>query len=169
MTTHSMEEAEALCDRLAIQVSGQLRCLGTPFHIKDKYGCGYQLEIFCHRPTSESAWQMQAEALQAFVLSRISSKAKLLENHAGRFLFQLPPAGHEGLSLGQVFVAMQSSKQFLGISDYSLMQPSLEQVFVRFAKEQEEATQDGQMQEREDIFQRSASSASSSSDSGASR
>merc|ERR1719230_1730151 len=46
LTTHSMEEAEALCDRLAIQVKGQLRCLGTPMQIRNKYGFGYQLEIY---------------------------------------------------------------------------------------------------------------------------
>merc|ERR1711981_1372347 len=49
LTTHSMEEAEALCDRIAIQVKGQLRCLGTPMHIKHKYGSGYQLELFMSR------------------------------------------------------------------------------------------------------------------------
>lgn len=29
LTTHSMEEAEALCTKLAIQVEGNLRCLGS--------------------------------------------------------------------------------------------------------------------------------------------
>merc|ERR1712060_454374 len=47
ITTHSMEEAEALCDRIAIQVKGQLLCLGTPSHIKALYGSGYQLELVC--------------------------------------------------------------------------------------------------------------------------
>merc|ERR1712150_67613 len=45
ITTHSMEEAEALSDRIAIQVKGQLRCLGTPLHIKSRYGSGYHLEL----------------------------------------------------------------------------------------------------------------------------
>ena len=40
LTTHSMEEAGALSSRMAIQVMGQLRCLGTPMHIKHKYGAG---------------------------------------------------------------------------------------------------------------------------------
>ena len=40
LTTHSMEEAGALSSRMAIQVMGQLRCLGTPMHIKHKYGTG---------------------------------------------------------------------------------------------------------------------------------
>merc|ERR1711972_666519 len=45
LTTHSMEEAEALSDRLAIQVAGRLRCVGSPAHIKATYGSGYQLEL----------------------------------------------------------------------------------------------------------------------------
>merc|ERR1719326_597950 len=54
LTTHSMEEAEALCDRIAIQVKGQLRCLGTPMHIKHKYGSGYQLELLFKPPHGSS-------------------------------------------------------------------------------------------------------------------
>ena len=34
LTSHSMEECEALCDRLAIMVSGRFQCLGGPQHIK---------------------------------------------------------------------------------------------------------------------------------------
>ena len=30
LTTHSMEEAEALCDRLGIFVGGRLQCVGNP-------------------------------------------------------------------------------------------------------------------------------------------
>merc|ERR1712139_719871 len=45
LTTHSMEEAEALSDRLAIQVKGRLRCVGSPDHIKNTHGAGYQLEV----------------------------------------------------------------------------------------------------------------------------
>jgi ABC-type multidrug transport system ATPase subunit len=30
LTTHSMEEAEVLCDRLGIFVDGQLQCIGNP-------------------------------------------------------------------------------------------------------------------------------------------
>lgn len=75
LTTHYMEEAEAVCDRVAIMVSGQLRwappphphppnnpgsscrpylsrpllsparCIGTIQHLKGKYGRGYSLEV----------------------------------------------------------------------------------------------------------------------------
>lgn len=40
LTTHSMEEAEALSSRLGIMVKGNFQCIGTPQHIKNKYGEG---------------------------------------------------------------------------------------------------------------------------------
>ena len=38
-----MEECEALCTRIAIMVNGELRCLGSPQHLKNKFGEGYTL------------------------------------------------------------------------------------------------------------------------------
>ena len=40
LTTHSMEEAEVLCDRLGIFVDGQLVCIGNPKELTSRYG-GY--------------------------------------------------------------------------------------------------------------------------------
>jgi ATP-binding cassette subfamily A (ABC1) protein 5 len=45
LTTHSMEEADALCSRVGIMVKGELRCLGSTQHLKNKYGAGYVLEV----------------------------------------------------------------------------------------------------------------------------
>ena len=45
MTTHSMEEADALCSRVGIMVKGELRCLGATQYLKNKYGAGYMLEV----------------------------------------------------------------------------------------------------------------------------
>jgi ATP-binding cassette subfamily A (ABC1) protein 3 len=38
ITTHSMEEAEALCTKMGIMVGGKFVCFGSSSHIKDKYG-----------------------------------------------------------------------------------------------------------------------------------
>lgn len=40
-----MEECDALCTRLAILFSGRFMCLGSPQHLKNKYGQGYTLII----------------------------------------------------------------------------------------------------------------------------
>ncbi|KAG2483446.1 hypothetical protein HYH03_017700 [Edaphochlamys debaryana] len=45
LTSHSMEECEALCSRLTIMAGGRLRCLGTPQHLKGRFGGGYLLEV----------------------------------------------------------------------------------------------------------------------------
>ncbi len=38
LTTHSMEEADILADRLSVMVKGKLKCVGTSFYLKHKYG-----------------------------------------------------------------------------------------------------------------------------------
>lgn len=45
LTTHSMDECEALCPRIGIMANGKLRCLGSAQHLKTKFGKGYQLEL----------------------------------------------------------------------------------------------------------------------------
>jgi ABC-type multidrug transport system ATPase subunit len=165
LTTHSMEEAEALCDRLAIQVQGQLRCLGTSAHLKRRYSSGYQLELIMRSGGSTEPAQGQgppppgtpgdtdatpqriksfadgpSEKVMTFVREQVSAGAKLLENVANHYLFQLPPRGEEGgVALSHVFRVVESQKEALGIQNFSVTQPSLEQVFLRFAKEQTDA------------------------------
>ncbi|CAD2213753.1 hypothetical protein ADEAN_000119600 [Angomonas deanei] len=43
LTTHHLEEVEALADRVAIMAGGRLRCIGSLAHIKEVYGCGYEI------------------------------------------------------------------------------------------------------------------------------
>lgn len=43
LTTHSMEEADVLGDRIAIMARGRLRCIGSSIHLKHRFGSGYQV------------------------------------------------------------------------------------------------------------------------------
>lgn len=45
LTSHSMEECEALCTKIAIMRKGRLRCLGSVQHLKNRFGAGYVLEV----------------------------------------------------------------------------------------------------------------------------
>lgn len=45
LTTHSMEEAEALCTKMGIMVNGELKCLGNIQRLKNRFGDGYELEV----------------------------------------------------------------------------------------------------------------------------
>jgi ATP-binding cassette, subfamily A (ABC1), member 3 len=53
LTTHSMEECEALCSRIGIMVGGVLRCLGSAQRLRTRYGRGYQIEIGMVIPSPE--------------------------------------------------------------------------------------------------------------------
>jgi ATP-binding cassette, subfamily A (ABC1), member 2 len=45
LSTHHLDEADLLSDRLAIISSGELQCVGTTMYLKRKYGEGYNLII----------------------------------------------------------------------------------------------------------------------------
>ena len=45
LTTHSMEEADMLCDRIAIMAEGRLAAGGTPMDLKQRFGVGYRLTV----------------------------------------------------------------------------------------------------------------------------
>jgi len=86
LTTHSMEEAEALATKMAIQVEGNLRCIGSSQHIKSKYGGGYEIEIKVNLPTKEVIAQT-VKALR-------SKPNALLNYHGVRELLQNAGAAH---------------------------------------------------------------------------
>merc|ERR1719253_2383432 len=105
ITTHSMEEAEATCDRIAIQVTGRLRCLGSALHLKNKYGSGYQLEVRLAK--KKAAEGDRHKQLTAFLTEALSPNVQVLEAHEDRYLYQLPSCQEEGISLGRIFSKLQ--------------------------------------------------------------
>lgn len=45
LTTHSMEEADALSDRIGIMFGGRLRAVGSPYGLKQRFGKGYKVDV----------------------------------------------------------------------------------------------------------------------------
>lgn len=45
LTSHLMDECEALCTRLAIMVNGEFQCIGSVQHLKNKFSLGFNLTI----------------------------------------------------------------------------------------------------------------------------
>jgi ABC-type multidrug transport system ATPase subunit len=128
LTTHSMEECEALCHRIGIMVGGRLRCLGTAQHLKSKYGSGYQLDV---NGEAEKGDHVYNGVLELF------PGARLLERHDSVMKFQLSGDYASG-SLADIFEKMEQNKRELCIIEYSVSQTSLEQIFIHFAKQQDE-------------------------------
>jgi ATP-binding cassette subfamily A (ABC1) protein 3 len=61
LTTHNMEECEALCTRVGIMVGGTMRCLGSVTHLRARYGRGYQLEIKLADPEPAATFALMRE------------------------------------------------------------------------------------------------------------
>lgn len=58
LTSHSMDECEALCTRLAVMVRGMFQCLGSVQHLKSKFARGYQLQLKVTEGSGELAMQL---------------------------------------------------------------------------------------------------------------
>uniref|UniRef100_A0A182WCA7 ABC transporter domain-containing protein n=1 Tax=Anopheles minimus TaxID=112268 RepID=A0A182WCA7_9DIPT len=131
LTSHSMEECEALCTRLAIMVNGEFKCLGSTQHLKNKFSKGFLLTVKVARGTAE-AQQKRVAGVKDFVMSRFNG-AVLKEEYEDSLTFHIPVTD---LKWSQMFGLMEGSKDALEIEDYALGQTSLEQVFLFFTKYQ---------------------------------
>ncbi|XP_053550667.1 phospholipid-transporting ATPase ABCA3 [Bombina bombina] len=128
ITSHSMEECEALCTRLAIMVNGQLKCLGSPQHLKGKFGSGYTLLA----KTSKGGEELKA--FKEFV-EVIFPGSILKHEHQGMVHYHLTS---QELSWAQVFGILEKAKEKFELEDYCVSQISLEQVFLSFSHFQQE-------------------------------
>ena len=128
LTSHSMEECDALCGRLAIMVNGQLKCLGSPQRIKDKYGDGYSmiLKVTGATPDIEPAKKFVAEQFPG---------ATLKESHHGYLRYQIERSFMQSLSA--IFKLLEDAKVQLRLEDYMVSQTSLDEVFCNFANLQD--------------------------------
>uniref|UniRef100_A0A673YGE2 P-type phospholipid transporter n=1 Tax=Salmo trutta TaxID=8032 RepID=A0A673YGE2_SALTR len=126
LTSHSMEECEALCTRMAIMVNGRFRCLGSVQHLKNRFGDGYTIIL------RVAGADPDLPPVMKFIESELPGST-LKEKHRNMLQYQLPSSL---TSLAHIFSILAKNKDLLRIEDYSVSQTTLDQVFVNFAKDQ---------------------------------
>jgi len=144
ISTHSMSEAESLCDRVGIMVGGRLRCLGTIQQLKRKYAHGFSVHLRT-RNQSECVAAVKTFIVSVFhtpgeaperkggagqgtaSLGDQDQVVRLVEEYGGQLRFWVP-AGLVRLS--SFFRSMEGAREGLHIEEYSISPPSLEQVFL---------------------------------------
>lgn len=67
LTSHSMEECDALCTRLAIMVNGAFQCIGSRQHLKNKFAKSYLLVILMRH---EVRYQLTSNAIDVMMTVR---------------------------------------------------------------------------------------------------
>ncbi|XP_047316812.1 ABC transporter A family member 7-like [Impatiens glandulifera] len=122
LTTHSMEEAEHLCDRLGIFVDGSLQCIGNPKELKARYGGSYVFTM-----TTSSSHEEEVEVL----VKNLSPNANKVYHLSGTQKFELPK---QEVRIAEVFRAVENAKSRFVVQAWGLADTTLEDVFIKVAR-----------------------------------
>ncbi|VVD02003.1 unnamed protein product, partial [Leptidea sinapis] len=126
LTTHFMDEADILGDRIAIMSGGRLQCVGTPYFLKKHYGIGYKLTI-----VKEDGCKVQ-DVTKFFK----TYAPDLRENtNIGSELTYIIPNEHVK-QFPEMLKKLEEQKTALKISSYGLSVTSLEEVFMKAGAEE---------------------------------
>uniref|UniRef100_A0A671VNP6 P-type phospholipid transporter n=1 Tax=Sparus aurata TaxID=8175 RepID=A0A671VNP6_SPAAU len=120
LTSHSMEECEALCTRMAIMVNGRFQCLGSVQHLKNRFGDGYTIIL----RLTDSKSDPDSCSISAYMKKSFPS-IELKERHQNVLQYQLPS---HACCLARVFDVLANNYDELGILDFSVSQTTLDQV-----------------------------------------
>jgi ABC-type multidrug transport system ATPase subunit len=128
LTTHSMEEADVLGDKIAIMSKGRLKCVGNSLHLKTKYGSGYRLSLV----TTDHQSQRVIE-----IMNELLPEASLQTSNAGYLVFSLDT--HDLDKSAQAFAALRtatyedagSQMELPLINDWGIANTTLEDVFIQ--------------------------------------
>ncbi|XP_017165744.1 ATP-binding cassette sub-family A member 1 isoform X4 [Poecilia reticulata] len=126
LTSHSMEECEALCTRMAIMVNGRFKCLGSIQHLKNRFGDGYTVIV------RVGGSPPALRPVEDFVRLTFPDSV-LKEKHHNTLQYQLP---YTQGALASIFSQFTINQGRLAVEDYSVSQTTLDQVFVNFARHQ---------------------------------
>ncbi|KAJ8600222.1 hypothetical protein CTAYLR_001942 [Chrysophaeum taylorii] len=167
LTTHSMLEADVLCDRIAIMTYGQIKCLGTPSHLKARYTSGYDLVLklddsyFARRNVSHDASEEDEDnkaerPARSFEEAKLrvddfidrafsdhDSKPRLVGADAGTLTYELGSGGEKARLDGLLARAFETfdaaTRAALGVAEFVVNPASMEKVFLNIVAESEDA------------------------------
>ncbi|CAB3408775.1 unnamed protein product [Caenorhabditis bovis] len=123
LTSHSMEECEALCTRIAIMDRGRIRCLGGKQHLKNKFGKGFSLVVkMAHLDEAPECAQMLVSRLEGSHLEAI---------HCSTIFIHI---AHGTSSIAQTLRVMNQVKKAHQVEDFTLSQSTLDNVFQSIAE-----------------------------------
>ncbi len=124
ITTQYLDEAEKLCDRLAILSKGRLFAVGSVDYIKKKFGTGYNLII---ESSNTSAEKLEDRAFEITTkIHNITPKASRHDDFTGNMLKYLLPFSEQNK-----FAELFSELEKIGGIQMNLQLISLEEAFVK--------------------------------------
>lgn len=121
ITTHYMEEADILGDRIAIMHDGSLKCYGSTLFLKKHYGTGYILNVLV-------ASEYDLERLNKGITKYIAT-AKVKTINGNCITYILP--SNDTTALSDLFINLEKNKIELCVSTFGVSITTMEEVFLR--------------------------------------
>ena len=129
LSTHHMEEAEVLADRVAVMKEGKLVTVGSTYFLKKKFGSGYRLTC-----VKKDFFDINRTL---GVLREFSVEAAVICEKLSEAVFVLPEKDVE--KFPNIFKKLEDNADQLGISSFGCSTTSLEDVFMKIETETNEA------------------------------
>ena len=131
LTTHFMEEADVLGDRIAIMTEGRVKCCGSPIFLKKRYGAGYQLRV-------AKGVAYKGPLLQQ-TIQKYLPKSHLHSEIQSEVIYTLTADDNNSLTavFPKLFDEIETNKERLGIASCGLTVTTMEDVFLRVGLEVE--------------------------------
>lgn len=136
LTTHSMEEADILGDRIGIMAKGRLRCLGTSIHLKNKFGTGYIINISV-RSAQDNGTNEDVEKRAAKVKDFFFNHLEIQPTEETKAYIQFVVPRTKEAQLSRFFTDLREKKEKLGYTDLQLSLTTLEEVFLNIVRTSE--------------------------------
>ena len=133
LTTHFLDEADYLGDRIAFMSKGSLYCAGSSLFLKSRFGVGYSLTM-----SSESESALDPDDVLPIV-KRYVPEAELSSCAPKEIIFKLPFTASD--QFPGLFDFVESRGVEYGIGTIGLSVTTLEEVFLRIAINQERPEQ----------------------------
>ncbi|XP_059142624.1 phospholipid-transporting ATPase ABCA1-like [Physella acuta] len=128
LTSHSMEECEALCTKIAILKRGRLMCLGSTQHLKNKFAQGYT--VILHAKHQEDGAILPLKPAVDFLISSIPGTT-VFNAQPSYYHLQVP----ETARLSEIFRLSLEARSTFDLQHFTVQQTSLEQVFLLHMKD----------------------------------
>ena len=124
LTTHSLDEAEYLGDRIGIMTNGEFICSGTSSFLKSKYPCGFNLNFIVNPEIFDD--KIRKEIFNK--LKRYEPKLEVKISSKGLFSINIESNNR---NIKEIFKVIEENKEEYGIEDYTVSSTTLEDVFLK--------------------------------------
>ena len=128
LTTHSMEEADALADRVGI-VSSRMLALSDREDLKKRVGNAYHVHVVMR--SAPRTLPQELQTMKDWISSTLPSSKISRETHGGHIRFEV--LGEEKDFVGLI-KTLETSKERLGMEFYSIGKATLDEVFENIVK-----------------------------------